>query len=407
MCTRPRYIRCPPNPFEYINGVRTDKIIQVPCGKCPECLANRQKDLALRAFEEAKKYGSCRFVTLTYAPAKVPFSQTLLAIDTDTGDCRIERCAELVSGDIIWKLRKGYKENSSGVYYHYADIARFEDTLFQVVYTPTLYYTDVRLCIKYFRVKYFRDYGVKLNFTYTCVGEYGSKPGHSHRPHYHILFFGLTEEQTKYFMDLWSSKKHYYFGKAYYKPVKHTSDDLAKVASYIGKYSAKGTFNPSSVVQHYTLPCRISSSRGLGLSDLEKLKSHYYGFDIVGKYDINKCDFNYDKSLLYRVLYDRLTFNFNGKEISLPNSFRRKIFDCRNVEGKTCWSRLYYEIMDFARSVNQTLSDFQFEQYRKCNSEKSLSQICSEFESIRASTLAHREKSEKEYLSRFYALSKF
>ena len=44
MCTRPVTIRVPPNPFEYSQGYRGYKVIQVPCGKCPECLGKRQTD---------------------------------------------------------------------------------------------------------------------------------------------------------------------------------------------------------------------------------------------------------------------------------------------------------------------------------------------------------------------------
>ena len=48
MCTRPVAIRLPPNPYERSIGIKSDKVLTVPCGKCPECLSKRQKDISIR-----------------------------------------------------------------------------------------------------------------------------------------------------------------------------------------------------------------------------------------------------------------------------------------------------------------------------------------------------------------------
>ena len=301
MCTRPITVRLPPNPYDYACGFRGYKEVQVPCGKCPECLSKRQKDISVRAYREALKFSSCYFVTLTYSPEHVPFAQTLLDIDTSSGQILYDKCSEIVTdSNVLSNLRSEYHLSKPGVFYKYLDIAELEEHVYRVVYTPTLFYQDVRLKIKNFRVKYQREYYKKLDFSYICVGEYGRK--NSIRPHYHVLFFGLNFFQVKYFCSMWN------YGNYYLESVKFKNEDgsdgLARVASYIGKYAAKGSFNPSSVLNHFTLPCRVSSSRGLGLSDLDKLIGYYRGYDIVGCYDVEKLDFNYDKTKLFNIILE-------------------------------------------------------------------------------------------------------
>ena len=171
MCTHPITVRLPPNPYEYSQGLRSDKVVQVPCGKCPECLSRRQNDIAVRAYREALKFGNCWFLTLTYAPDHVPFAKTLLSIDKDTSEILIDKCSELCNKNECDFLRKEYHNAEHGLFCKFVDLVEFEDTKFQVVYTPTLYYTDVRLMIKNFRVKYEREFNQKLNFSYISVGE--------------------------------------------------------------------------------------------------------------------------------------------------------------------------------------------------------------------------------------------
>lgn len=407
MCTHPVTVRLPPNPYEYSKGFRGMKEVQVPCGKCPECLGKRQKDISVRAYREALKYKKCDFVTLTYKPECVPFAQTLLKIDTNTGEAIIDKVSEVVtSSDMLDTLREHYRSSVSGVFYEYVSIAILEDEEYQVVYTPTLYYDDVRLKIKNFRVKYLREFGEKLDFTYICVGEYGKKK--SIRPHYHILFFGLTDFQVMYFCTMWT------YGKYYVESVNFVNEDgsdgLAKVAGYIGKYAAKGSFNPSSVINHLTLPCRVASSRGLGLDNLDDLIRYYRGYDLVGKFDIDKCDFDYDKEKFYDLLFNRLNSYCYGtinRSISLPISLRRKIFNYRLVEGRACWSRLYYEIMDFARVRYKEDCDRKFREFIEQYDTSEVPKMVVVFDNLQKTALLDREKSQREYLAKFYSKSKF
>lgn len=45
--------------------------ISVPCGNCPFCMATRRSDWALRLHYESKEHLDARFITLTYANAKL------------------------------------------------------------------------------------------------------------------------------------------------------------------------------------------------------------------------------------------------------------------------------------------------------------------------------------------------
>ena len=269
-----------------------------------------------------------------------------------------------------------------------------------------MFYEDVRLKIKNFRVKYQREYNQKLDFTYICVGEYGKKK--SIRPHYHILFFGLTDFQVMFFCAMWN------YGKYYVEPVKFANEDgsdgMAKVASYIGKYAAKGTFNPSSVLRHFTLSCRVASSRGLGLAHLDSLIAHYRGYDLVGKYDVEKLDFDYPKDKFYDLLFKRLSSYCYGtvnRSISLPVSLRRKIFDYRLVDGRACWSRLYYEVMDFARVQYQNNRDREFREFIEQYDSSEIPKMVVVFDNLQKTALLDREKSQRQYLAKFYSKSKF
>lgn len=53
---------------------QTDRLVPVPCGKCPECLKRRNNDWTFRLQQEAKLHTSQYFVTLTYSPEECPIS---------------------------------------------------------------------------------------------------------------------------------------------------------------------------------------------------------------------------------------------------------------------------------------------------------------------------------------------
>lgn len=57
----------------HYDGIDGRHSIQVPCGKCVECLKTKQNDYMVRIFEEMKQVSKCCFLTLTYSNDNVPY----------------------------------------------------------------------------------------------------------------------------------------------------------------------------------------------------------------------------------------------------------------------------------------------------------------------------------------------
>lgn len=124
------------------------KTMVVNCGKCIECLQDKQRAWEYRLFSECKHSKHSLFVTLTYDVANLPL---------------------MVNGQIE-------------TYSQYVKRKSIEDCC------PTLNPRDLQLYFKRLRKKT----GVKLKF-FAC-GEYGSKDG---RPHYHFALFYNNGDPAK------------------------------------------------------------------------------------------------------------------------------------------------------------------------------------------------------------------
>lgn len=105
----------------------------VPCGKCIECLKDRQNSWKIRLQEEARDHKYVYFFTLTYRDDTVPFT-----FDDD--------------GNKVLHVRK----------------------------------SDIQLWIKRHRISYQRYFKRDIDFKYFICSEYGPNTG---RPHYHGIIF--------------------------------------------------------------------------------------------------------------------------------------------------------------------------------------------------------------------------
>lgn len=114
--------------------------LDVPCGKCGNCRANRRNDWSFRIGIEAKNSLSTKFLTLTYRDEEI-------------------------------------KYHESGC--------------------PTLCKHDLQKFIK--RIRKAQDGNKKSSIRYYAVGEYGTK---THRPHYHIILFNCFIDNHK-LVNLW------------------------------------------------------------------------------------------------------------------------------------------------------------------------------------------------------------
>lgn len=112
---------------------RIDKMIQIPCGCCRECLGDNSKQWAFRILKEAAQYENNYFITFTYNDENLPSDRML---DTD-------------------------------------------------------FFTDINKKLK----TYLTRNGLKSDFRFYGVGEYGS---HTARPHYHCIYFNLDLEDLHF-----------------------------------------------------------------------------------------------------------------------------------------------------------------------------------------------------------------
>lgn len=172
MCVSPITIK--------VQDYRGNRTIQVPCGKCVECLKTKQNDYLVRIHEEMVKAGKSCFVTLTYSNDTVPY---------------IERDGKRFN--VVWK-------------------------------------DDVKDWIKRFRTNYERKTG-KKGIRYFLCSEYGPR---THRPHYHAIFFGLSKKDMQLALDDWMKR----YGFVLAKDVDYLNTNIDTVARYVAKYAVKGVF---------------------------------------------------------------------------------------------------------------------------------------------------------------------
>lgn len=324
-------------------------VVPVPCGKCIECLKNRQNSMVARCNAEAEKRGTFGFLTLTYDDAHLPIAQSLWRVVKETGEIeRVEDCEIICSArdslffdrarllDILPK-RKGPKPV-------YVDrfIDGFEDEQYSYFsrITPSVCRTDVRLWLKRSRVRYERKFGCKFSpFSYVAVSEYGFN---TCRPHYHLAFFGLNKYELEWLACQWK------YGYTDYKFVNHVNPDGTngfQIASkYLGKYMTKGKFDCESVCDKSAEKPRVCQSKGIGKSMLEKLRPQMCGFDMFGEYDLDtffcpslgRCLNENELNQLSNEIPKRLSYCVGPNlRLPIPRVIREDVFFHKKVERGT------------------------------------------------------------------------
>lgn len=104
-CFHPRTIRVPYTRYNYPEGpdafsrdaqrgIQHLHSIQVPCGKCPACLRNRQMSWSFRIEEEERSHKFCGlFITLTYSNEFLPRGGSLKKVHLQKFFKRLKRLA--------------------------------------------------------------------------------------------------------------------------------------------------------------------------------------------------------------------------------------------------------------------------------------------------------------------------
>lgn len=244
----------------------------VPCGKCFECLNQKQNDNAVLSFFEAQKTGKMVFATLTYNNDTFPICQRY-GIQTDDGIDWQSRNFVLQE-DLLSKLRPLYLETAGEDFSVVIRSSLFKDSQDKTLvyeYAPSLCRKDFQDLLKRARQAWFRKYGFDLEFSYMCVGEYGEQ---HHRPHYHVAFYGIDEKQVRELLQEWPKL----YGFIDVKNVerwndKPTHDGFFAASRYLGKYLTKGEHDSYNVLCGLSEKSRVCRSIGFGIPDKRKLQS--------------------------------------------------------------------------------------------------------------------------------------
>lgn len=225
-------------PMKYVSPIFGKTLVTyVPCGKCIECVADRQNSWKIRLLHEMSQWPNIWFFTLTYSDDTVPYN-----IDDETGF-------------IGTTARK----------------------------------TDVQAWIKRMRMRFYREHGEKLRMKYFICAEYGpegeyidyaGRPRQSTcRPHYHgIIMTDVKCSDIIPFFREWSSV----YGIVDYSQVEHTSrESRSKSSNYVAKYCCKGEFSSRfwDIVDGLIEPAWSLMSKGIGQFFVDEFRSQFVPYD--------------------------------------------------------------------------------------------------------------------------------
>lgn len=370
----------------------------VACGKCPECMAKRQKAVTIRSYQMALQYGNVNFLTLTYKEDMLPLSlsvwRKLNGREVCVGAPQILEPEKRYSYDVIdGILTKRYVYSQSFHTLHNsvvtlpyqkkplsdARIREFRPDYLEgfpddiiLKCTPCHDISQVQRLIKRCRSRWNRAYG-QTDWKYICVSEFGMH--NTRRPHYHLLFFGCPDGLVKMIADGWmygmyrelkDSKNSLgqdvkrrielnpSFGDAKIeKVIAKKADDAnydgySAVASYLGKYVSKGKYDTDAVKNGLVYVPRLVISHGLG----KLLPSEVDYFLCKDKYDYDLAKPETYPSGLVESVIDRLQFKLpNGKyPLSLPTYYTNQIFGARCFKSRFELRQVYPSLLATALS---------------------------------------------------------
>lgn len=441
MCTNPRTLRLRPTEngslaWRYGVGYQRNNEVVVPCGKCAECLKKRQNDIMCRCYAQGKEAKSMHFITMTYKEEELPIAQTIYKVDKETGEITRISDPELLPDEKVDYPR--YLVTHCEVSPRIVDVPCYldsekqpqtkipgsiaslledlSDEAYFVRFTASLNSRDPRLAIKRFRTTWGRSHpDDPLDFKYYLCGEYGQK--NTRRPHYHMLTFGLTDDQVNALAAEW------HYGDILVEKCNETNNDgsngYANVSRYVGKYSAKGMFNNPAYLSGCVPRSRCSASRGFGVDTLsDEAIKRYLALDVYD-YDPNdvlalKRDPRLPKIL--ETIKSRMVYNIDytnyqkDKErkivpFPLPKSFQRKIFNYSRKYGYDSYSAIRYFYTDFVRDSASEHSVEEFKEFCSDYSSEDYSLACIEYEKCKKIELQNREQAAKASHIQFYQKS--
>lgn len=411
---------CPP--FFWRDKIRPfyNDTLVVPCGKCINCLKNKQSSMVVRIKREAEKRGTLCFLTLTYDDDHLPLAQSLWSVNKDTGEYCLEVPAEIISsGRFPDPVRLGQlKDIIPSDKPRYLDVPIPEFSLADpskdwfARITPSCCREDVRLWIKRARVAYKRAFDKDLSMSYVSVQEYGPR---TCRPHVHLAIMGISKDTLQWLARQWT----YGFTKVDFidriDSKDKSRDPWSGVAFYIGKYMTKGKFECESVANGSSEKPRVCQSLGLGTADFESLKPYVACFDIFGKYDFNTLCLANGKRLsqhqldvLCEEIPKRLVYKLNSKiTLPFPRLIRDRIFFNKDKYEKPVKTSIWYLVTLAIRNKYDNLHQRQFEEFCSANMQRTLAENCVAFEASRSYASSLEAASRETDLQEFYDTSIF
>lgn len=216
MCTRPiiRTIR---------DAYGRATVQHLPCGKCPDCLCDKQNSWKLRLIEEASNWRYMYFFTLTYCDEAIPL--------TDDGLTQVDK--RHIQG-WLKRFRTRYERAT-------ASECRFKYFIASE-YAPDGFYTDRR----------------------------GNYRRSTMRPHYHgVIFTDIPESVIKGTL-FYDWRKLYGFYKL--DLIESERKNFSSVANYVSKYCCKGCFasRQEEIRQGLINNTFNLMSKGIGISYVDK-----------------------------------------------------------------------------------------------------------------------------------------
>ncbi len=234
----------------------TETLMQVPCGKCPDCRKKRAMEWCHRLTEEYKNSHNGIFLTLTYNDENIPWTADRQTLDKQDGVNFMKNLRRQI--DYIYKASKQPNFKKYGKH--------------------TEEYQNAYNALKGSKLKYF------------FIGEYGTK---THRPHYHAIMFNVPLPIQEKINKIW--------GKGQIKIGNVTSKSIRYVANYVMATKQ----DPNDRQPEYS-----TQSKGIGLSYVTKNKTvhlknseeatvRYNGFEIpMPQYYRKKIYIQEEKALL-------------------------------------------------------------------------------------------------------------
>lgn len=397
MCTRPNWIVVKPTVNDRLNGFSQSVKIPVPCGKCCECLAQRQNNFMIRTYREAMKYGNMWHLTLTYDEEHLPVAKSLFYTDKDTGLMVQREAAEPYHKSLqVTKVTevKRYRKNGKHLplkskYPELREALPVKSPLrdeilsdigfsrasrvprcpsfslahdgalaeYTYVESPSYDPKDVQDLIKRCKLWFERDYGISIyNLRYIISPEYGERS--TRRPHYHCILINCPENFANFLREVWKRGyfKHFkngntnkYFGygdrvslqKVWLHHKRYSGNGFKNVASYLSKYTCKGFMDNPAAINGFTCKMRVMTSKNFGSQPTLVELHHWLALDKF-KYDPEDVSRLPKKKLqdIVQTIVDRLKFTFPTDvdqqqfPYRIPTVIRQRLFGARLCKSR-------------------------------------------------------------------------